>query len=650
MARPRDLPSALETLDDERRAILERLPREPGVYLLKDRQGVILYVGKAKNLHSRVRSYFTRSGDSRAFVALLDRLLGDVETIVTRNEKEALLLENNLIKRHRPRFNVMLRDDKSYLVLRIDPRARFPRLEVTRRMASDGARYFGPFHSASACRETLRVVNRYFRLRTCTDRVMESRTRPCLQYQIGRCPAPCVLEVDPTEYAEQVEDVSLFLKGRGDELLAALEARMRAAAAELHFEVAARLRDQLEAIRRSLVGQQAVGTELRDQDVFGFHREGTAVDFVVLNLRRGRLVGRQPFSFSGQEFPDEELLSSFVNLYYDRGEAVPEQVLVPVALEDAPAKAQWLEELRGAKVEILVPQRGDKRRLLELAQRNAASNFHSRRERNADLEAALAKLQQRLQLARLPRRVECYDVSQLQGQEVVASLVVLQDGVPEPKSYRHFAVRGAKDDFAALYEVLARRLRRARQGDAGWALPELVVVDGGKGQLSVAQAAFRDASFPPEVTLPDLVALAKERATEESPEASEGAGSSAGPRGEPDRPDRVFLAGVKDPIRLRANTAELFLLSRIRDEAHRFAITYHKHRRRRRALHSELDDIPGIGPERRRQLLRTLGSVKRVRAASREELLAVPGITARAAEAVLLHFAGATPPHPDEDS
>ncbi len=624
-------------LDPTLRDVLDRLPREPGVYMLKDLGGKVIYVGKAKSLFSRVRSYFTPStSDDRPFIPSLQGMVGDVETVVTRNEKEALLLENTLIKRHRPKLNVKLRDDKSYLMLRLDTRADYPRLEVIRqnKMREDGARYFGPYHSAVSCRQTLRLVNRHFQLRTCTDRTLKTRGRPCLQYQIQRCLAPCVLEVDREGYAAQVQDVSLFLRGKGDQLVQDLEQRMAEAAQELAYERAARLRDQIAALRAALIGQQVVGDSLVDQDVFGYHREGDRLDAVVLVIRQGKLLGRRPYSLSGQEFPDEEVLSALVGRYYDRGEEVPRQVLLPMALEDEEAKRQWLADLRGGAVDLLVPMRGDKVRLLELATRNARSNFESRRQRESDMVEALGKLQRRLRLSRLPRRIECYDVSHLQQESVVASMVVLLDGEPARGEYRKFRVNAPeKDDFAAMYEVLSRRLRRAREGDAGWDLPDLLVVDGGKAQLSMASAALRDVGLAAGAEPPDLVALAKERS---GPDA----------QGE-ERPDRVFRVGVKDPVLLRPNTAALYLLARARDEAHRFAITYHKALRRRRALRSGLEDIPGIGPGRRKALLKHLGSLRRVRAASTEDLAAVPGMTRKAAENVAKYFASGVPDDSD---
>lgn len=619
---------SLDDLNPELQKLIANLSTEPGVYLLKDRTGTIIYVGKAKHLRHRVRSYFIKSSDTRAFVASLATMLGDVETIVTHNEKEALLLENTLIKRHKPRFNVMLRDDKNYLVLRLDPRVPYPRLEVMRSIGTDGARYFGPYHSASSCRETLRVVNRFFQLRTCTDQTMASRRRPCLQYQIGRCPAPCVFDVDSAHYARQVEDVTLFLNGRQHDLLDQLQTRMMEASAALNFEYAAQLRDQQFAIRKSLEGQRVVGDRETDRDVFACYREGDAVEFAILKIRRGKLVERRSYFFSGQEFPDEELLSSFVGSYYDRGETIPQEIVLPFEIEDAKSKALWLEELSAHRVTIAVPKRGEKRKLIELAHRNAQSSFVSRREKHRDAETMLVKLQQRLKLRQRPSRIECFDISGFQQQHIVASMVAMEEGVLQPAHYRRFKIRAAQaDDFTAIHEAMLRRIRRARTEPERWSFPNLIVIDGGKGQLAAAQAAFKDAgTFEGEV-LPELIALAKERFDERDFDEAE-----------KHKPERVFLPHAKDPLRLNPHTAEFFLLTRLRDEAHRFAISHYKKSRRKTTFHSRLEQIPGIGEQRRKALLKQLGSVKQIENATVEELTSVPGMNRRAAERVVEYF------------
>ncbi|MEZ4364915.1 MAG: excinuclease ABC subunit UvrC [Kofleriaceae bacterium] len=639
--------------------VLDRVPTDPGVYLFKDARGAVVYVGKAKNLRARVRQYFRPGGDERFFVAagLLGRAAADVETIVVADEKAALLLENHLIKRHQPRFNVKLRDDKQYLVLRVrppsdDPAAsparRFPRVEVVRNIADDDARYFGPYHSATGARQTLRVLNRHFQLRTCTDHVLEHRGRPCLQYQIKRCPGPCAFELAPGAYAEQVDDVMMFLAGKDRELLSRLRARMATRAEAEDFEVAAALRDSIRAVERTLTRQDVVQDDLVDQDVWGLHREADRVWVVVLFVRGGKLVGRRVFTQREQELASAEVVAEHVQRYYDSGTLVPDEVVVGVDLGDGPddataaeVLADWLTELRGArrrKVRVIEPRRGTRARLVELAARNAAAAASSRQERDADAAELLTRLAERLGLRRPPRRIECFDIAHTQGRETVASMVTFIDGVPAKARYRKFKVATAgNDDFASMYEVLSRRLRRARSavprdGDGDddasadpWALPDLLVVDGGKGQLGMALAAIADAGLEVggERGL-DVVGLAKERDL------------AAG-----EAPDRIYRPGVKDAIALRPNTVELYLLARLRDEAHRFANTFHRQRRGKAALTSELDGVPGIGARRRTALLRHFGSVRAIRAATVDELARAPGMTRVAAEGLARHLAAA---------
>ena len=610
------------------REFFARIPTLPGVYLMKNRRGEVIYVGKAINLRARVRQYFRPGDDQRYFVAagLLGRALADIETVVVNNEKEALLLENHLIKKHQPRFNVKLRDDKQYLVLRIDPKKKFPRVEVVRNIRDDGARYFGPFHSATSCRETLRTINRYFQLRTCTDHVLATRKRPCLQYQIKRCPGPCAFDVSEAEYAEQVEDVMMFLAGKNDELVERLKARMEARAGDEHYEAAAQLRDSIYAVEKTLARQHVVQDAFVDQDVFGLHRERTNVEAVVLFIRGGKLVGRRTFRLSDQEFGDEQVMANLVQQYYATGTLIPDEILVPVELEGGEVIAEWLGEQRGRRVKILVPRRGKRVRLLELAQKNAAAAAASRSGRAEDARAALTRLAERLRLRKVPEVIECFDIAHIQGTDPVASRVLFRDGQPENSSYRHFKIRSAtNDDFAAMYEVIKRRFARAAEAEPGdpWALPDLLVIDGGKGQLSSAVAALDDLGIPTtgERGL-DVIGLAKERRDE----------------GRPDKPERVFLRHIKEPLELRPNTTELFLLAHIRDEAHRFANTFHRKQRKKSRLRSALDDVPGIGATRRRELLRHFGSLKAIKAASVEELTAVKSMTKAAAEAVQDHF------------
>ena len=610
---------------------LEILPTEPGVYLFKDKAGEVVYVGKALNLRNRVRSYFAKGGDTRFFVRLLDELLADIETIVTRNEKEALILENNLIKQHKPRFNVMLRDDKEYLALRIDPTHAFPRLTPVRarHIAKDGARYYGPYHSATAIRETLRVINKHFQLRTCSDFVLEHRNRVCIQYQIRRCPGPCVHDVDRAEYQGHVRSVGLFLEGRTQELVRELEARMKGAAGALEFEKAAMYRDQLNAVQRSLEKQHVVSATLLDQDVFGFYREGDGVEVQVLCVREGRLSDGRSFSFKKMEFPDAEILSSFLGLYYDRDGDFPREVLLPWPIEDGGALAEWLGEKAARKVEVVVPQRGDRVRLVELANKNAENAFAQKRRHAESVEESMARLQKRLRLRRLPERIECFDMAHLQGGAAVGSMVALAGGLPDKARYRHFRIKSAatNDDFAMMREVLSRRYRRALEdGD----LPDLIVIDGGKGQLGVAELVLAELGIEDV----DLISLAKSKPI---------------PGGDPDAriettPERIFLPGVKNAIVLRQNSPELFMLTRLRDEAHRFANVLHDKLRRRRSLRSALEDVPGVGDKRHRALLKHFGSLRRLKEASVDELAAVAGIGPAAA--LSIHGALHAPAHP----
>jgi excinuclease ABC subunit C len=648
-------------VDEALRKKLDELPPEPGCYLMKDRRGAVIYVGKAQSLRSRVRSYFDAGrGDDRLFVGYLDAMLGDLEVIVTRSEKEAVLLENELIKRHRPRFNVRLRDDKDFIVLRLDERHPYPRLEVrrARERRTPGARFFGPYSSASAIRETLRIVNRHFQLRTCTDHVLAHRRRPCILHQIKRCPAPCVYEIPPEEYRRSVEDAIEFLQGRETELVERLRARMEAAAAALAFEEAARVRDQLQAVERSLEKQRVLMPDRADRDVFGLHREGPDLVIQMLSMRSGNLQESTPHPFAGIEFPDDEILSSFLSLHYERIPP-PEEILLPIEPTGAEALAEVLSDRRGRRVRLITPQRGAKADLLEVAARNAAQSFRSWHEKDERRERALAGLVRALRLARLPRWIECFDISTFQGAVAVGSGVAFREGEPDRDGYRRYKVKsvGSQDDFAMLHEVIGRRLRRAL---AEGSFPDLLVVDGGKGQLNAALAAARDlgiATAPvagiPGAPFVEMAGLAKSRLLDERAlstarvigRRSRGRGARALADAVEARDrgfvpelarsaERVFLPGRKDPVVLRQHSAELFLLARIRDEAHRFAIAFHRKLRRDRTLTSVLEEIPGVGEGRRKALLRHFGSLRRVREAPADEIARVDGLGPRLAREI----------------
>ena len=600
---------------------LDSLPSQPGVYLMRDRAGKVIYVGKAKDLRARVRAYF-RSGDGRSQIQFLLRRVGDVETLVTTNEKEALILENNLIKQYKPRYNIRLKDDKSYLSIKATLQHPWPRIFATRKIVKDGSRYFGPYSSAVAARETLDIIEKHFLLRSCTDYNFKNRARPCLQYQIKRCLGPCVLPVDRKEYQENLRRAIFFIEGKRQELLDELRRKMQEKAEALEFEAAAKIRDQIQAVEKTLEKQRMVSHWGADQDIFGLYREGGFIEVQVLFVRQGKLTANQAYSLEDLEFSDEEVVESLLTQFYQGERFVPDEILLPVELEDREVREEYLSERKGKRISILCPQRGDKRQLVEMAAQNARQSLFERHDQERAREKMLVELQERLRLKHYPQRVECYDISTIHGSHAVGSMVTFFNGEPDKARYRHYRIRtvGAEsggDDFAMMHEVLRRRfVRGAAEGD----LPDVVVVDGGKGQLAVALAAMRELG----VEDVDAIALAKERvrASARSPEIQ---------RSE----ERVFLPGQSNPVILRRNSNALFLLQRVRDEAHRFAITYHRKLRTRQTLYSVLDGIPGIGGARKRALLRAFGSLKRIEEATLDDLLKVPSINEKIAREIL---------------
>ncbi|HEX7125971.1 MAG TPA: excinuclease ABC subunit UvrC [Thermodesulfobacteriota bacterium] len=625
-------------------AKLAALPTEPGVYQFKDARGQVLYVGKAKSLRHRVRSYFQRSaeGSLDPKTAALMSHVADLETLVVRSEKEALLLEANLIKTHRPRYNIVLRDDKQYLHLRLDLTARFPRLQLVRKPRRDQALYFGPFASAWSARQTERALHRFIPIRSCNDfKFRNHRTRPCLEYQIKRCAGPCCGLIDEAAYRELVEQARLFLSGRSEELTERFRAKMAAAAEALDFETAARIRDQIAAIDATLERQQAASTSFADQDVIGLYREGSDVEVRVLRVREGKLVGADRVAVPRTEAADAEIVEAVLSQYYHPGRFIPAEVLIPMDLEDREARAEVLSERKGRRVHVLAPERGEKARLVALARENAAHAFREERALKAQDEALLEELARRLALPRPPRRIEGYDISNTMGRQSVGSMVVFEHGTPARKGYRRFRIKTVEgaNDFASLYEVLRRRFRP--DGKDADVRPDLILIDGGKAQLGAAVEALKDAGL--QVGGEDgvaVLALAKDRFVGSRRRVGRG---MAGSPGETTTGERIFLPGRDEPLLLPPTSSALFLLERVRDEAHRFAITYHRELRRRRALRSVLEEIPGIGAARRRALLAHFGSVRRVKGATPEELAAVPGLDARSAREVYSFFHGEKP-------
>jgi len=602
--------------------LLERvaaLPTTAGVYLLKDAGGKILYVGKASNLRSRVRTYLDPAtfGERPHLTPFLKRWR-DVQVIETRGVAEALMLENSFIKKERPPANVKLRDDKRYLCLRIDLSHEFPRITFVRRFQKDGALYFGPYADAGALRQTLRALREIFPLRSCTDRVLATIPAPCLYYQLGRCAAPCHGHVTKETYAVYVKDAIAALRGKRPELLRELRARMERESAALKFESAARLRDQAHALERTLERQSVVGADDADRDVVALARAGDATVAEVLFVRDGAVVSARDVALPGAGGVDAEVLHSFLAQFYDEQKYVPTEVLVPTLPENAELLEEVLTRLRGANVRLRVPERGVGRELMELAQKNADLAAQSHRRDRAAAQAALAALASRLSLPSPPATMECFDISHLQGREVVASMVHFVDGRPDRASYRHFRIRevDGNDDFASMNEVLRRRYREGVEGMPP--RPDLVVIDGGKGQLHAALDALK------EIGGPDLtvISLAKARAGRDGVA----------------RFERVFRPGEGDPIVPPPDAPETLLLARLRDEAHRFAIQYHRKLRSKMAVDSALDVIEGVGDKWRRELLLRFGSVQGIRDASLEDLMTVKGLGRKRALRIQEHL------------
>jgi len=623
-------------LSEELQLKLDTVPSRTGVYLMKNARGEVIYVGKAVNLRSRVRSYFQLSASHGARTRRLVEEVADLEWIVTDTELEALILENELIKRYQPRYNVRLKDDKNYPYIKIHWQDEFPKVSIVRRMAQDGARYYGPFTSAAAVRQTLDALRRVFPFLDCNREITGQDRRPCLYYHIKRCAGPCIGAVSREEYREIIQGLCDFLEGKTERVLADLQRKMHQAAEAWQFERAALYRDQIRAAEQIVESQKVVSTRQEDEDViaFAYDPKQDEACVQVFLIRRGKLIGRETFILDGVTLEDEgELLAAFLKQFYDEAAYIPPRILLPQEPEEREIIEQWLHSKRGARVVLKVPQRGSKRKLVEMAMENAQETLQALQAQwQADTHRqtqALAELQEYLGLDSPPSRIECYDISTLQGTNTVGSMVVFAKGVPLKSDYRRCNIRsvgqaGQPDDYAAMREMLRRRFRRAveaaetpdpgqkaRKRDAAWArLPDLVIVDGGKGQLNVALEVLEEYGLREVVP---VAALAKQR-------------------------EEIFLPGRSEPVILPRGSDALHLVQRIRDEAHRFAITHQRTRRRKSTLASALDDIPGIGPKRRQALLRRFGSLEAIRQASLEELAAVPGMNRAAAQQLKAHL------------
>ena len=616
--------SKIQTLETKS----QTLPAKPGVYLFKDTTDAVVYVGKAQNLKSRVKQYL-RGGDGRLQVPFLVDNVADVEVVVTRNEKEALLLEITLIQKHKPKYNIRLKDDKSYWHLKVTTNTEeWPRLLLTRQVKKDGNKYLGPFHSSISIRQTLDTSRTVFPVRTCSNSVFNNRTRPCLEYQIKRCLGPCTESVDPAEYRRHIDNAVLLLQGKNTSLVKTLNERMSDASDEMRYEEAARYRDQIRAIERTGLSQHVSTPHGNDQDIFGIYREGGVIEGQILFIRAGKLQGNQGYSFDDNEVPDDQTISELLTQFYYGTRFIPDEIILPVSIEDLEVRAEILSERKGRRVSIVHPQRGNKVRLIEMAVENARQSFVEKRQTNEQREKTTESLRRALRLRNSPKRIECFDISNIQGTGVVASMVVFDECEPAKDSYRRYRIKTVEgqDDFASMYEVITRRYQRALAENT---LPDLLMVDGGKGQLNVAVAVLQELK----IDTVDIISLAKMRtkraAFDETIEQSE---------------ERVFLPNRKDPIVLRRNSTALFLLQRLRDEAHRFAITFHRSVRSKERLRSNLDAIPGVGPAKRRSLLRHFGSLTGVRAADLSEIIAAPGISEALGNVIYEHI------HADDSS
>lgn len=598
---------------------LNQFPTQPGVYLMKNAEGEVLYVGKAKNLRQRLKQYFIPGRDGRIMIPYLVAKIDAIDPIIVNSEKEALLLECNLIKQHKPRYNALLKDDKSYIALKISNREEWPTVKIVRYRGipeTDGL-YFGPYTSAYAARQTLDLLNRLFPLRQCSDQELARRVRPCLLYQMKRCLGPCTNQCTKEEYQSHLQRTIKFLRGQDKEVLHDLYDEMTRLSENLEFEKAAHLQRTIQHIEKT-IEQQNVDRPLGvEADAIHLYRQGTEVYLSQLLFRGGRLVGSRYFPFNNIAEEDPELISSFLIQHYTNPHEIPPEILLPFDLADQEPIEEILQSRRNKKVMLHYPQRGEKKTLLNMAYTNAEAMFKTKQQEESQNEKILLEMEERLGLSHFPHRIECLDTSNTSGNNPVASLVAFIDGKMEKKRYRTYALNtiGKSDDYAAMREVLFRRYKRAKEEND---LPDLIIVDGGKGQLNIALEVIEELN----IVGIDVIGLAKEEGRHDK-------GMTA---------EQIFLPGQKNPILLLRTSPILFLLQKIRDEAHRFAITFHRKRRSKKTLRSGIDDIEGIGPIKRKALLTHFGSLKKIEAAKEEELKQVKGLTKANIEAIRAYF------------
>ena len=589
---------------------LAKVSSKPGVYLMKDIHGKVIYVGKARILKKRLGSYFARIENSRSRLdmktEILIRNISNFDTIITDSEKEALILESNLIKRYKPRYNVILKDDKRYPSLRLDIKNPYPNLAVVRKIAKDGALYFGPFSSSGAVQKTLKIIHKTFKLRKCKQKDFNRRTRPCLNNQIESCLAPCCLDVDNKTYDDIVKEVILFLKGRTPDLIKKIKQEMISAANVHDYEKAAVLRDKMFALEQTLEKQVAVTNDFKDRDVLGIARSDENSIVTLLFIRSGYLIGTRNFKFSETMSTKSEMIGAFIRQYYDTTRFVPKEILVPAPLEDAFLTEEMVSKIKGQKVRVLSPKRGEKARLVKMACQNAKNSLREFITEVSKDTQLLLRLQQRLKMDRLPFRIECFDNSSIYGKDAVSCMVVFEKGKPNKSLYRKYRLKTAlaKDDYACMAEVLNRRY--SKNGKTSESYPDILMVDGGKGQLNIAVSVLTSLKLEKKI---QLISIAKR--IEEKGEMQ----------------DKIYKPGQANPVNLGREGDLILFLERIRDEAHRFAISFHRKQRSKTLMHSSLDSIQGVGKKRKLILFKHFKSVKKIRAATLEELSALPGIS-----------------------
>lgn len=612
---------------------LKTIPTGTGVYMMKDVRGEVIYVGKAKILRNRVRSYFQSSGDERLFIKFLVKRIADIDFVLTDTEKEALILENNLIKQFKPRFNINLRDDKTFVSIKLDMNQKFPYPVIIRQIEpstnkgkganrNDKILYFGPYSSSRAVRETLRYVNGLFPIRKCSQNVFKSRVRPCLYYQIGKCVAPCCDLVDESTYKELINEIILVLKGKNAELLKGLKKNMHDASVALKYEKAAMFRDRLLAIEKTVEKQKISTLEFVDRDVFGYYGERNNIQIQAMFIRNGNLEDITSYRFSTINNTLSNVFCSFLNQFYVRTRFIPDEVVIPVESVDKEILEELLSEKKGDKVKVICPKRGEKYKLVEMATKNAENAFKIRLDVGDNIESTLASLKKHLSLTNMPKRMECFDISNISGKQAVGSMVTFENGLAVKRKYKRYKIKtvSQSDDYAMMYEVLTRRYTRAFKEDD---FPDLTVVDGGKGQLGIARRVFNELG----VDRVDVIALAKGKKKVTGRDDSK-----------QKLDERIFVSDNADPIVLDQDSLELRLLVNIRDEAHRFALAYHKKLRKEQYYKSPLDKITGIGQIKKKNLLKHFGDIQKIRKASLDELGKVKSISAKDVKTIYNYF------------